>query len=396
MPERPLGLPESRAGSGTSWQPDATPMYAWHAMAGEWTFMLHGNVFAGYDAQEGERGGRRFVSQNWLMAMARRSTADFELDARVMLSAEPLTAGGLGYPLLLQTGEAYRGAPLHDAQHPHDLFMETSVTLTVAAGRDVAFQLYAAPAGEPALGPVAYPHRASAASNPLAPITHHWQDASHITYGVLTAGILTRHVKLEGSWFNGREPDENRLDFDLRVPDSFAARLSINPIDTLSLQVSYGFLKSPEAAEPEVSVRRATASASLDLRLGARGHWATTAVWGKNFPSSGEPATASYLLETEANLNGHDIVFGRAQYVRKTGRELVLPAAEADRTFGVRSLSLGYVRELGPIASMLPGFGFVGTVNLLGADLAPCYGTALPLGGMVFVRLRPAETHVMP
>jgi hypothetical protein len=281
---------------------------------------------------------------------------------------------------------------LHDAQHPHDLFMETSLTLTAALGADAALQVYLAPAGEPALGPVAYAHRASSASNPLAPIVHHWQESSHITYGVLTAGILTRYIKLEGSWFNGREPDEYRYDFDLRVPDSFSGRLTLNPGDSLSMQVSYGFLRSPEAREPDVSVHRATASASLVVGLGGGGTWATTAACGANL-SSGEPATAGYLLESEADL-GQDIVFGRLQYAQKTGRDLALAEEYERRRFHLGSLSLGYVREIGPFGSLAAGFGIVGSLDVIGDDLAPYYGTRLPVGGMVFARLRPARMEM--
>lgn len=397
MPMRPLGLSMNRSASGTSWQPDTTPMYGWQGTLGHWTFMLHGNAFTGYDLQGSRRGAVAQASQNWIMGMARRSSETFEAELRAMVSAEPLLMSGQGYPLLLQTGETYRGAPLHDWQHPHDLFMETSLTLTRTVGPDLAVQLYLAPAGEPALGPVPYPHRASASSNPFAPLTHHWQDSSHVSYGVVTAGFFTRNVKLEASWFNGREPDEDRFDFDLRVPDSYSVRLTVNPIDALSLQASYGWLKSPEADEPEISVRRATASASLDLPFGERGNWATTAVWGANYPSALEPATTSYLVETEANLDGHHTVFGRWQRIEKTGRALVLPAAEASRVFDIRSISVGYVREYGPIASLLPGIGVVGTVNLIDPELAAHYGTTRPLGGMIFLRLRPArmERHSM-
>jgi hypothetical protein len=397
MPRRPLGLSMNRSGSGTSWQPDTTPMYAWQSTLGDWTFMLHGNAFLGLDAQGSRRGAFARVNENWLMGMARRSSSSVEVEMRAMVSAEPLLMGGAGYPLLLQTGETYRGAPLHDWQHPHDFFMETSLTLTAAAGRDVAFQLYLAPAGEPALGPNTYVHRASAASNPFAPLGHHWQDVSHITYGVVTAGFFTPNVKLEASWFNGREPDENRFDFDLRVPDSYSVRLTVNPIDALSLQASYGWLKSPEADRPEVSVRRATASASLDLPFGERGNLATTAVWGANFPSAMEPATTSMLVEAEANLDGHHTVFGRWERIQKTGHALVLPETEANRVFDIRTISVGYVREYGPIASLLPGIGVVGTMNMLDRELGAHYGTTWPLGGMVFLRLRPAQMarHLM-
>lgn len=390
MGGRPLHLPESRDGSGTSWQPDSTPVYALHAMVGRWMFMFHGNIFLGYDVQGSARGDSRVTSQNWLMAMVRRANKDVELSARLMLSAEPLTVGERGYPLLLQTGETYRGAPLHDRQHPHDLFMETAVELTFALDDDLGVQLYVAPAGEPALGPVAFPHRASASSDPLAPLGHHWQDATHISYGVLTAGMFTKHVKLEGSWFNGREPDENRYNFDLRPPDSFAGRLSLNPARSVSMQISYGFLKSPEAREPETSVHRITSSLTLNLRLGTRSNWATTGVWSGNIASDG-PATRSYLLETNVNLDGHNTVFGRGEYVQKTGSDLALSAVEARRVFGVGSVALGYLLEAPLVASLVGGIGVRGAVNVIGTDLAPVYGGRVPVGAMVFVRLRPVE-----
>ena len=390
MPRRPLDLPESRDASGTAWQPDVSPMHAVHAMLGDaWSLMVHGSVFVGYDVQGSDRGDREVTSQSWIMAMIRRSTSRAEIGARVMLSAEPLTVGPGGYPLLLQTGETYRGAPLHDRQHPHDLVMEAAVIAAAEVIDGVGLQLYVAPAGEPALGPVAFPHRPSAASDPLAPLGHHWQDATHITYGVVTAGVFTRRAKLEGSWFNGREPDEARYDLDLRVPDSFSARLTVQPIDALSVQASYGFLASPEAIEPEESVHRVTTSAMLGGRLGESGRWATTAVFGGNF-ASGEPSTPSFLVEADVHLDAHHVVFGRAEYVRKTGRDLALPPASEDLVFNMGSLALGYLFEVGPIGPVLAGIGARGAANLIGAGLEPFYGTRLPLGAMVFLRLRPA------
>ena len=184
-----------------------------------------------------------------------------ELVLRQMLSLDPLTVGADGYPLVLQTGESLGGSPLHDRQHPHDLFMEIAALYTRPFSASSAFQLYAAPAGEPALGPVAFPHRFSAASDPLAPLAHHWQDSTHISFGVLTAGLLTRMFKVEGSWFNGREPDEHRYDFDIRRPDSWSGRLWFNPSKARSFQASYGYLASPEELHPDESVHRLTASA---------------------------------------------------------------------------------------------------------------------------------------
>src|SRR5437773_4254134 len=189
-----------------------------------------------------------------------------------MLSLDPLTVTRRGYPLLLQSGEAFKGEPLHDAQHPHDLFMELAASYTRPVSDGVAFQVYGAPVGEPALGPAAFPHRLSASSDPLAPLGHHWQDSTHISFGVLTAGILTRKVKVEGSWFNGREPDDRRFDFDFRKLDSWSGRVSVNPTDSLSLQASYGLLETPEELEPGQSIRRATASASYNRKLHGGGN----------------------------------------------------------------------------------------------------------------------------
>ena len=209
-----LGIPMTRNGSGTSWLPDAAPMHAAHFTAGRWSLMVHGSLYAMYDRQLTQRGDAQVSSPNWGMLMAGRGLAGGFLQFRGMFSVEPFTVGGRGYPLLLQTGESYRGEPLHDRQHPHDLFMELAALYERPVASNLAVSLYLAPVGEPASGPVAFPHRPSAANDPLAPLGHHWQDATHISFGVLTAAIFSRTVKLEGSLFNGREPDEDRYDFD--------------------------------------------------------------------------------------------------------------------------------------------------------------------------------------
>ena len=198
----------------------AYPHAALHTMAGDWELMFHELLFAGYDAQGSDRGASAPVGIGWFMGMARRRFESGTLTARLMLSPEPGTVRSGGYPLLLQTGETYKGQPLRDRQHPHDFFMEVGLIYTQALSDGLAVQIYAAPSGEPALGPVAYPHRQSATSDPLATLSHHWQDSTHISFGVLTFGVITRRMKLEGCWFNGREPDETRYDFDLLRPDS--------------------------------------------------------------------------------------------------------------------------------------------------------------------------------
>jgi hypothetical protein len=220
-----------RNASGTAWQPETTPHAALHTEAAGFELMFHTLLFGGYDAQATDRGASETMGVGWLMGMARRRFENSSVTARVMLSPEPWSAGyrAGGYPLLLQTGETFEGQPLRDRQHPHDLFMEVAALYTQGIGDALALQLYVAPVGEPALGPVAFPHRYSASADPFATLSHHWQDSTHISYGVVTLGVITRWAKLEGSWFNGREPDERRYDFDLRRPDSYSARLSIAP-----------------------------------------------------------------------------------------------------------------------------------------------------------------------
>ena len=214
-----MWMPPPRDGSGTSWLPDETPMYAVHRQAGQWTLMAHGNAFLQYLYESGDRGSDQAGSINWLMGMADRPIGSGHLGFRGMISLEPWTIRGCGYPDLLATGEECRGTAIHDRQHPHDVFMELAATYDRPLSGNVRLQLYGGPVGEPALGPTAFPHRTSAMSNPLAPITHHWFDATHITYGVVTAGVYGARWKGEASVFNGREPDETRTDFDFGALD---------------------------------------------------------------------------------------------------------------------------------------------------------------------------------
>jgi hypothetical protein len=291
--------------------------------------------------------------------------------------------------LLLQTGESYQGAPLHDRQHPHDLFMELAARYRQPLNDSIGFELYAAPVGEPAIGPSAFPHRFTAMADPLAPLGHHWFDSTHITFGVLTAGVFTKMFKLEGSWFNGREPDQNRWDFDFRKLDSASARLSVSPTRDLTGQVSWARLDSPEELEPDVSVQRITASAVWNHRLADDiSDVSVTAAVGRNDPSSG-PSTNASLLEATLMLNDEHTVFTRVEVLNKTGKDLVLPPDMAENTYGMASFSAGYVYDFHQLGAIVPGLGFVGTVDLVGRALEPFYETRTPFGGMVFVRLRP-------
>ena len=390
MPAGPLGLSESRMASGTAWQPDATPMYAVHFARGAWAIMAHWNLFAGYDHQGSDRGDSKWILPGWGMLMEKRSIGGGELELRQMLSIDPAGVGSKGYPLLLQTGESFKGAPLHDRQHPHDLFMELAVLYTRPISKALAIQVYAAPVGEPALGPVAFPHRLSAYSDPLAPLGHHWQDSTHISFGVFTAALMTRTLKLEGSWFNGREPDEHRSNFDFRRLDSYSGRVSFNPSENWSLQTSYGYLASPESLEPDQSVRRLTASASYTKALGSSGTLAAMAVFGRNDPSGGR-ATSSVLLEANYDTGARSVFFGRAESLKKTGRDLVLSPALDEDVFSVTSLVAGYVFQVASTQRFVMGIGARASVNLIASGLEPFYGTRKPAGYAVFLQFHPSK-----
>lgn len=393
MPQRPLGIPMTRMGSGTAWLPDASAMRAWHFTAGSWMLMVHGDGFLQYDYQDGPRGDDQLGSINWAMLMAMRPLAAGTLHLHGMASAEPVTLGGQGYPLLLQSGEIWAGHPLHDRQHPHDLFMELSVMYEWPISGGLGAAIYAAPVGEPGIGPVAYMHRPSALNDPFAPLSHHWTDATHITYGVLTGGIFSRTLKLEATLFNGREPDEHRLDFDFDPLDSYGARLSATPTPRWALSASYGFLNEPEALHPEEDQRRLSASVLHTLPLGQRGEWASAVVYGANKHVHGdgtgsEPWQHSVMLESNLQVDQYNTIFSRLEYVRKSSEDLVIPGAEGQE-FDIGGLSLGYVREFAWWKGGTLGLGARGGISLVPESLADDYGSRMPVGFAVFFRVRP-------
>jgi len=354
----PAGVSMERMGSGTTWIPDAVTLPSRRRMIDDWMIMAHGFVFAEYDNQSGERGDDQFGSLNWGMLMATRDIAGGRFQARTMLSLDPFTVTKRGYPLLLQTGEAYKGQPLHDRQHPHDFWMELGALYQREISKGLAWSLYAAPSGEPALGPVAFMHRPSAMDNPTAPLTHHWQDATHVSFGVLTGGVYSRKWQLESSVFNGREPDDNRWNFDPIKLDSYSGRLTVNPTAHWSFAAGYGYLKSPEALNPDESMHRITASALHGARLGADGQWASTFIWGANKHSTQPGWSNGFLAESEAILDNHNTLFGRTELVQKSAGDLVvdnpvttrggvvLPGFPAGQTFNVGAVQLGYIREV--------------------------------------------------
>ena len=383
----PLGISMERMGSGTTWIPDAVPLPARHFMTGSWLIMLHGFGFVQYDKQGGPRGADQFGSLNWAMLMASRDLLGGRFQARTMLSLDPATVSNRGYPLLLQSGESYRGQPLVDRQHPHDFWMELAVMYERALSRGIGLSAYVAPAGEPALGPVAFMHRPSAMDNPMAPLGHHWQDATHISFGVLTAGIFGHHWKLEGSVFNGREPNEERWGFDRVRLDSYSGRFTAHLDSNWTVSVGYGYLESPEALNPGESAHRMTASILHGRRIGHTGQLAAAVVWGSNRRSG--VITHAALAETEAVLDLRNTLYGRIEAAQKTAEDLVLTSVAPDTKFSMIAVSGGLIREVCRGSGSTLGVGLQGTVNLLPAQLEPLYGSRRPLGAMVFVRIRP-------
>ncbi len=386
-------------GSGTAWQPSSGPMHMYHKVAGDWLLMFHYNLIAGLNRQGGPRGITKFDSQNWFMPMAYHRLGRGTLQLRGMFSAEPFTFPPGSSPLLFQTGETYRGQPLIDHQHPHDLFMELSATYTMPLGERGTWLTYFGYPGEPALGPVAFMHRMSASENPSATLAHHLQDSSHISFGVFTTGFTYRWFKLEGSIFNGREPDENRYDFDSHRWNSRSARLSYAPNRNWAMQVSYGFLRSPEAQEPDADIRRATASVQYNRPL-ARGNWASSLIWGRNHVSErGETRNLNgYTLESTVNFLDSNYLYTRMEWVdrdellRATDRAR-LGIAAAHPVFRVGAYTFGGVRDIVDSSNVSLAIGSDVTFYTKPVILDPLYGQN-PVSWKLFFRIRPGRMNM--
>jgi hypothetical protein len=388
-----LAEPMSREGSGTSWLPDSSPMYGRMFMFDDNMLMLHGAIFPRYTNVSTRRGDDRIDAPNWIMAMYSHPLGDnAQIGARLMMSLDPLTEGGRGYPLLFQSGESWHDEPLHDRQHPHDLFDELSMSLSQKFEHDFSAYIYFGYPGEPALGPPTFMHRPSAMDDPDAPLGHHWQDSTHVTFGVATAGLVWRNVKIEGSIFTGREPDEDRYDFDQPEFDSYSGRISWNPTQNLALQVSYGYIKSPEALEPDLKRHRTTASAIYNLPLGNDTNWSNSFVWGQNH-DTGEGKTQSFLVESDYQ-RGRNTVYLRWEWVQKSGQELVLNPAADTRIFPVSAYTIGYMRDLSHGNGLDIGLGTQFTINGRPDTLDRYYGDDVGYAFQFFLRIRPSlHTH---
>ncbi len=389
-----LYLPMTRNGSGTSWQPDASYIYGKMIHAHNWVFMASGDIFLRYNKQDisgvGMRGGEKFDAPDMLMFMGQRKVGKYGLfHFNSMFSTDALIAGGEGYPLLFQTGESWKGLPLVDRQHPHDLFSEISVSYAQAVANKTDVYVYLGYPGEPALGPVTFMHRASGMFNPDAPLGHHWSDATHITFGVATLGVRYGKFKIEGSSFTGREPDEERLGFDMPLFDSRSARLSFNPSYNWSIQVSQGFIKSPEALHPDEDIVRSTASATYVKSLGKWRYVTATALWGQNEVKNEHQHSTSLLAEGTIKLN-RKIAYARYEWVQKNGLELALDPwyYGTDKNYNINALTLGVSYELFNAGFITTAIGGQVTAYKSAAQLESVYGNT-PVAAEVYLHLYP-------
>jgi YHS domain-containing protein len=395
----------AREGSGTSWLPDASPMYMRHLQKGPWMLMGHENAFVQFLSESGDRGDDQAGSINWVMGMAERMVGSGHLGLRGMFSLEPWTIRGCGYPDLLASGEQCRGETIHDRQHPHDLAMEMSAEYDAPLARDLRWQVYGGPSAEPALGPVAYPHRVSAMPNPVAPLTHHWLDSTHVSFGVVTGGVYAKRWKIETSAFNGREPDEHRKDFDFGALDSVSGRVWFLPTSKVALQMSGGHLSEAEAGdagaafalgasaprEPRRDVNRVTASATFH-QMSADRVSASTFAWGRN-SESGE-ATNALLIETNVTFRDREVWFGRLEVAQKTPHDLDVPPTKD--TFTVSKIQGGYTHYISAMTGFKAGVGAAVSAGIVPGDLKAAYGGRVNPGFAIFLALRPAAMAMGP
>lgn len=332
--------------SGTSLEPASSAPPMLMRMSGKWMVMLHGQAEIVAQQQSGLRGDDKLFSVNWVMPMAQRTFAHGQLTFVNMFSLEPATITGRYYPELFQQGETAFDKPIVDGQHPHNFFMALAAVYDHDLGKKGLVTLYAAPVGDPALGPVAYPHRASAESNPLAPLGHHLEDSTHIAYDVLTGGLTWGPARLEASGFHGREPGENRWIIEAGPVDSWSARLTAAPAKDWIGQYSLGHLHSPEALHSGEDVLRQTASVATHHAWPAATLDAT-AVWGRNHTIGTNVNANGYLLEAETRVHASQSIWMRVENADRTTDLLGALAPEEESVVGrVQAYTGGYARRI--------------------------------------------------
>ncbi len=382
--------------SGTAVNPEAWQMPMVMKPFGSWNTSFMGQAFLLDTQQSGPRGGDKLYSSNWFMADAEhRVGSEGAFEFQLMLSLEPATITDRRYPLLFQTGETAFGKPIEDGQHPHNFVMGLGVQYALALGDNTTFEVYAAAVGDPALGPVAYPHRASALELPQATISHHWQDSTHISDDVVTVGVAYKKLKLEASGFHGAEPNENRWTIAVGPIDSWSGRLWYFPNKHWAAQVSVGHLTHPEALEPGDQLRT-TASVEYSKPISGGG-WSSSLIWGRNHSTYTARGLNSYTAETVLPVSRKNFVTGRAELVDKDELFDGMPAVEEvldaryGSTFRIGAYTIGYTRNVDLFRNLETGIGANFEAYSLPAAIKASYGNH-PVGGNLYIRfrLRPA------
>jgi len=377
--------------AGTSAAPASTPHDMLMTQKGAWMLMFHGVGFLDSQQQTGPRGADKVFGANWMMPMAQRQLGPGTFTARVMLSLEPALITDRRYPELFQLGETAFGKPIVDGQHPHNLFMEVALLYDIKLGENTLVSFYAAPVGDPAMGPEAYAHRDSASEDSLAPLGHHLQDSTHIADDVVTLGLAYKIARAEVSAFHGREPDENRWTISAGAMDSWSARFTLNPAPNWSGQYSITRLKSPEQLFPGEDTLRMTASVTYNRQL-TDGNWATTLLWGRNRDVPDGQVFNGYLAESTVRFANQNYTWTRVENVDRTNELLLgenpLPPGFEERFLArVQAYSFGYDREFDFIPHISSAFGGQYTLYAKPASLDAIYG-AHPMGVLLFLRFR--------
>lgn len=432
---------EQHSTSGTSVQPASTPTAMWMGTHDGWRFMLHGQAFIADTQQQADppRNRDAFFSTNWIMPMAQHNFGRRGLlTVRAMFSLEPATISARNYPELFQQGETAYGAPIIDGQHPHDFLMELAALYDVKLSRNALLSFYAAPVGDPAVGPTAYPHRLSASEDSIAALGHHQEDSTHIAFNVLTGGLTYRWARIELSGFHGAEPTEARWHLapspNGHAIDSVATRLTLSPTPDWSGQYSIAHITSPEALYPHEDQQRQTASVmyhhtfrakqmppmKMDNMAGepsmqmarASAHsqsttsetsmqmapepaidLATTLVCGRTRSLSDNSKENSYLAEALLRFASRNYVWTRIENAGRSNElELTpgtaLPPGFVESPIGhVAAFTFGYDRDfiLGPHLLAAPGAQI--TVYRTPAPLQSIYG-ATPTAEQFFIHFR--------
>ncbi len=355
-----------------------------------WQFMQDGVVFTEFNRQGGPRGGNEFAVPNWWMGMAARSAGKGILTFTGMFSLDTATLGKDGYREIFQVGETLDGVPLVDRQHPHDLFMQLAASWRIPITSRTGFTMVGGPVGEPALGPVAFMHRPSAAEIPFAPLSHHVFDSTHISFGVVTAAVDHGPWVVEGSAFNGREPDENRWDIDFGALDSVSGRVWFRPRNTWEFQASTGRLKDPEELEPG-NVQRTTTSASWFMRDGDD-YTAVAGGYGVNAADHGRRHAVFGEIMKHFGLNS---LLARTEVLQVETAALRRDnQVDARRRDTLGAFTVGGVRDVLRWRGFEGGFGGAATFYAVPEQLTSTHGKH-PVSFQLFFRLRPPATEGM-